>query len=121
MFSTTSGVNDMRARTKQYLPRLSMAAAGAAGLLALAGCAVNNNIGACPTAPPLVSEVMPKPPVSEQALIWQPGHWDWNGATYAWTAGGWIPRGSISGQWLDGHWERQTVPAACAWVPAHWL
>lgn len=101
---------------------LMLLAASFAGSLALAGCdTVNENTGACPVPPPLQAETRPKPPVSEDTQIWQPGHWDWNGSTYAWREGAWIKQGTGSNLWMDGHWARDHAPAPCYWVPAHWV
>jgi hypothetical protein len=62
----------------------------------LAGCVpAQQNVAACPVAPVPQHEDIPRPPVSENIQIWQPGRWDWNSATYVW-----IP---------------------CVWNPAHWL
>jgi hypothetical protein len=89
---------------------------------ALAGCAQQQQeIAACPVAPPPTREEIPKPPVSEHMQIWQPGHWDWNGAAYTWRPGAWVPRQGQSNQWMDGYWSRSTVPGPCSWTPAHWL
>ncbi|MBN8891576.1 MAG: YXWGXW repeat-containing protein [Alphaproteobacteria bacterium] len=98
-----------------------LAACFAAGL-ALTGCStVKENTGACPVPPPLKTEERPKPPVSEDTQIWQPGHWDWNGSGYTWREGAWIKRAGGGNLWMDGHWERDRVPAPCYWVPAHWV
>jgi len=91
-------------------------------LLPLAACQiVDTQTGACQVAPPLRSEERPKPPVSEEEQLWQPGHWDWTGGSYAWRAGAWVKRGNGSNMWMDGHWRRETVPQPCFWVPAHWM
>ena len=91
-------------------------------LLSLAACqTVETQAGACQVAPQLRSEERPKPPVSEDEQLWQPGHWDWNGGSYAWRPGAWIMRGTGSNMWMDGHWRRDTVPQPCFWVPAHWM
>ena len=36
-----------------------------------------------PPVPALISETVPKPPVTAEPLMWQPGHWDWNGSGYS--------------------------------------
>ncbi len=90
--------------------------------LVLGGCTtVRENAGACPVAPPTQAEIIPKPPVSEVELLWQPGHWDWNGQTYNWRDGSWIPRDGRTNQWLPGYWDRKEMPGPCNWVPAHWM
>lgn len=90
---------------------------------ALAGCdTVRDNAGECPVAPPLKAEIRPKPPVSEDEQVWQPGFWDWNGTSYTWRDGNWIKkRAGVTTLWMDGYWKRDKVPAPCYWVPAHWV
>jgi hypothetical protein len=101
----------------RLLPALLVAA-----LLPLAACqTVETQAGACQVAPPPRSEERPKPPVSEDEQLWQPGHWDWTGGSYVWRPGAWILRASGSNLWMDGHWQRDTLPQPCFWVPAHWL
>lgn len=75
--------------------------------------------GVCPVVPPPPQpEVQPLPPVSEQPLTWQPGHWDWNGTSYVWIPGAWVPRAGHGKLWQPGFWT--VGPAGCAWVPGHW-
>ncbi|MCC6719483.1 MAG: YXWGXW repeat-containing protein [Acetobacteraceae bacterium] len=97
----------------------SFALLGAAMLLS--GCEVVKENTTCPTAPALRAEVRPKPPVMEEEQIWQPGHWDWDGATYTWREGVWIKREGRSNLWMDGIWTRDKVPGPCRWEPAHWV
>ncbi len=90
-------------------------------LLPLAACqTVDRETGACPVPPSPKSEERPKPPVSEEEQIWQPGHWDWSGGSYAWRPGVWMKR-TGGNLWMDGHWTRDQVPAPCYWVPPHWV
>ena len=93
-----------------------------AASLALAGCAVVP-VGAAynpyPQPPPVRAETIPLPPVSEQPLIWQPGHWDYDGQGYTWREGRWVERAGHGTQWQDGYWSNAT--GSWAWVPAHWL
>jgi hypothetical protein len=72
-----------------------------------------------PPPPPVRTEVIPKPPVSEEPLIWQPGHWDWEGTGYAWHEGEWVKRAGHGTEWQDGYWANQN--GAWSWVPAHWM
>ena len=101
-------------------PRSYLALAGVA-LLALGGCSLQQDVAACPVPPARRTEVIPKPPVSEQVQLWQPGHWDYSNGGYVWVAGQWVLRGNKSGQWFDGYWTRDAAPSPCHWVPAHWL
>lgn len=72
-----------------------------------------------PPVPPLRAEQVPAPPRASVTLIWQPGHYDWNGSGYTWIAGQWIDRGGRSSLWQDGYWRQ--VSGRSVWVPAHWL
>jgi hypothetical protein len=89
-----------------------------AAALGLAGCATQVAFAPQPTVPPPQAEVIPKPPVSEQPLIWQPGHWDWTGGSYAWTSGAWVLRAGHGTSWQDGYWTQ--VNGSWSWVPPHW-
>lgn len=72
-----------------------------------------------PPPPPVRTEVIPKPPVSGDPLIWQPGHWDWVSNGYAWVPGEWTKRAGHGTEWQDGYWSNQS--GTWTWVPAHWL
>jgi WXXGXW repeat (2 copies) len=90
--------------------------------LLLAGCVgVTREVAGppYPAPPPIPTEAVPKPPVSEAPLIWQPGHWDWTGSAYAWQGGRWVLREGHGTQWQDGYWSNSA--GAWQWVPAHWL
>lgn len=93
----------------------------AMALLPLTGCVVGPSVIAnpYPAPPPARSEMMPKPPVSEEAQIWQPGHWDWIGGGYAWTAGSWVTQAGHGRHWQEGYWSDRS--GAWRWNPAHWL
>ncbi len=72
-----------------------------------------------PQPPPVPPEVRPQPPVSEDPLMWQPGHWDWSGTGYVWVSGKWIDRAGHGTTWQDGYWSN--AGGSWAWIPAHWL
>jgi len=71
-----------------------------------------------PTAPP--------PPMAEEvpvnnnprAQIWRPGHWYYNGSSFSWTSGEFIPRPSPTATWSPDHWSRHTY--GWGFVPGHW-
>jgi hypothetical protein len=93
-------------------------AAGAL-LLALAGCAEPQALAANPNppVPALPADPQPLPPVSAVALVWQPAHYDWTGATYQYVAGRYIAQAGHT-RWADGWWSLDG--ARWVWVPAHW-
>jgi len=72
-----------------------------------------------PPIPPIPPEQVTAPPPSHTALIWQPGHYEWNGATYVWIQGAWIERAGHGTLWQDGYW--QPTGAGSVWVPGHWM
>lgn len=83
-------------------------------------------LGACtavyqayPSVPTPLAEQVPAPPRSPIPLIWRPGHYDWNGTTFVWTAGEWVDRAGHGTLWQDGYWRRDG--ASYTWVPAHWM
>jgi hypothetical protein len=99
---------------------LAAAFAGAAGVLAgCAGPAQTSAMATPPPVPPLQPEVVPKPPVTATPLIWQPGHWDWNGTAYTWAPGQYVPRVGHGNLFMPGYWAQ--TPNGWAWQPAHWL
>lgn len=69
--------------------------------------------------PPIQAERVPAPPKSSAVLIWQPGHYDWNGVDYVWIPGEWIERAGRGTLWQDGYWQQ--INQTSVWVPAHWL
>ena len=103
-------------------PRLTRPALATVLLLPLAACISETREVASPPYPPppaIPAETIPKPPVSEAPLIWQPGHWDWTGNGYAWREGSWVRREGHGTQWQDGYWSN--AGGSWTWMPAHWL
>ncbi len=91
-----------------------------AGLLA--GCATEANgpsgANPYPPVPALITEAMPKPPLSAEALMWQPGHWNWNGTGYVWLPGQYVPAAGHGPLFQQGYWRQS--PSGWTWQPAHW-
>ncbi|HEX4262458.1 MAG TPA: YXWGXW repeat-containing protein [Acetobacteraceae bacterium] len=85
----------------------------------LGGCVVATTPPPYPPVPTPLAETVPLPPVSETALVWQPGHWDWTGTAYVWAPGRYVPRGNHGRLWQNGYW--QFVNGGYAWVPGHWI
>lgn len=85
------------------------------GCLIITGCASGRPTH--PPIPPYETEQIPLPPVSAAVVVWQPGHFDWDGADYTWKPGEWVERANTT--WLDGYWDETTRNPV--WVPAHWL
>ena len=98
--------------------RRSLGALVALGLLA--GCAGNTATGPnpYPPVPAPIAETMPKPPVTGESLLWQPGHWDWNGTGYVWQTGQYVPAAGHGPLWQPGWWSRSSH--GWSWQAPHW-
>ena len=70
--------------------------------------------GYAPIPPPRY-EAVPPPPGGP--MVWQPGHWHWDGVRYVWIGGHYVPRFNRPAHWVPGHWVWQ---GRWVWVPAHW-
>ena len=70
-----------------------------------------------PNIPPLRHEVVPPPPPGAR-MVWESGHWRWNGNGYVWIAGRYAPVGRVHGRWVHGHWAWRG--GAWAWEGSHW-
>lgn len=66
-----------------------------------------------------MAEQVPVPPRSTVTLIWQPSHYDWDGANYQTIPGVWVTRAGHGTLWQDGYW-RSNSPIS-EWVPGHWM
>lgn len=94
-------------------------AAGAAVLLISVGTA-----GAQPPPPnyapipPPRAEVVPAPPPGR--MVWEPGHWHWNGVQYVWIPGRYVERRPHWNRYVEGHWQWSPREGRYVWIPAHW-
>ena len=66
-----------------------------------------------PPVPALIFEPVPVAPSTR--VIWQPGHWHWNGARFVWVRGHFVQRLAYYHQWVPGHWDGYGH-----WIRAHW-
>jgi hypothetical protein len=96
----------------------TLAAFLAVGLLAGCGEKPQTDVNPFPPVPPVISEVMPKPPITAEPLMWQPGHWDWNGSGYVWAKGQYVPAAGHGNLWMPGWWSRSD--SGWSWQPPHW-
>jgi len=70
-----------------------------------------------PPVPPPRSEFVPVAPPGRR-VVWEPGHWHWNGRGYVWIGGHYIePRPQYT-RYVPGAWVRRGPQ--WVWVPAHW-
>jgi hypothetical protein len=100
-------------------PILAVALLGAS---LLAGCASQSTTTVAanpfPPVPPPMTETIPKPPVSPEQLLWQPGHWDWNGDGYVWQPGEYVPAAGHGALFQTGYWQQ--TQSGWLWVKPHW-
>lgn len=67
--------------------------------------------------PPPRHEMVPPPPPGRR-MVWEPGHWHWDGVRYAWLGGHYIEH--REGRWVDGRWVWAPREGRWVWAPAHW-
>jgi hypothetical protein len=70
-----------------------------------------------PIPPPRV-EVVPPPPGGR--VIWQPGHWHWNGYRYIWINGQYVQVRPSYRHYAEGGWVWSPREGRYVWRPAHW-
>ncbi len=68
--------------------------------------------------PPPRAEVVPPPP--REHVVWEPGHWHWDGVRYVWIDGHYIERGPHHARYAEGHWVWGPREGHYIWMPAHW-
>ena len=72
-----------------------------------------------PAAPPPPRyEVVPPRPGPR--VVWESGHWHWNGLRYIWIRGRYVERRPGWGPYVPGHWRWAPRWHRWEWVPAHW-
>jgi hypothetical protein len=70
-----------------------------------------------PIPPPRV-EVVPPPPGGR--VIWEPGHWHWNGYRYIWIGGRYVQTRPAYRHYVEGRWVWAPYQGRYVWSPAHW-
>lgn len=68
-----------------------------------------------PMPPPLFE---PGPPPPPPGMIWEPGHYRWDGYRYVWIRGHYRRGGPGYGQFVPGHWGNRG--GQWVWIPPHW-
>jgi hypothetical protein len=115
MHTSRGGRSPRAAGMAALLPALALAGF-------LAGCGGASNLSTSnpnPPPPAVREETIPKPPVTEEPVIWQPGHWDWINGGYVWEPGEWVKRAGHGTLWMDGHWSNED--GGWVWKRAHWM
>lgn len=70
-----------------------------------------------PVPPPRAERVPPPPPGAR--MMWQPGHWQWDGGRgYAWVPGRYVEAMPRYRHWARGRWAWGN--GGWIWVPGHW-
>ena len=82
---------------------------------------VQSQVVIAPSAPPAPRVEAIPPPPSEQARVmyWRPGHWMWDGASWAWSQGQYVERPAPQAVWEPGHWAQQPS-GGYVWVDGRW-
>jgi hypothetical protein len=92
---------------------------GAAVFLAAIGSA-----GAQPPPPNYVPVPPPRqefvPPPPGERMVWEPGHWRWDGFRYEWERGHYIERHEHHHRYVEGRWDWAPREGRYVWVPPHW-
>jgi hypothetical protein len=70
-----------------------------------------------PIPPPRV-EVVPPPPGGR--MVWEPGHWHWNGYRYIWFGGRYVQTRPAYHHYVEGRWVWAPYQRRYVWTPAHW-
>jgi hypothetical protein len=111
--------------------RLLLTAAVVLPLLALtAGCVVESErprpaVAAveiiAPRPPPAVRyEVAPPLPTERrEMLVWDPGHWRWDGHDWDWVPGHYVERPHREAHWEPGHWTERPN-GKWVWIDGQW-
>ncbi len=94
----------------------------AGGVAAIAPMAHAQGIGIIivPAEPPRTRyEYIPPPPYHRrEVLVWDPGHWHWDGRGWVWIAGHYVERPRHEAIWVPGHWA--SYPDGWHWTPGGW-
>ncbi len=95
-----------------------------ATLLSLSACYVETPrrvVVVAPNPPPPVRvETVPAVPAPRaEALVWDPGHWHWDGHDWVWRPGHYVERPRREAVWEPGHWVAQPA-GGYLWVDGHW-
>jgi len=69
--------------------------------------------------PPPRYEVVPAPPPGRHSfVVWDPGHWNWDGRQWIWIPGHYEERPHPHAVWVVGHWAPRH--GQWVWIPPHW-
>ena len=86
-------------------------------LLLSASAMAQSTVVIAPSAPPPIrQETVPPAPAPD--VVWQSGHWAWNGAQYVWVNGVYVARPRPQVAWVPGHWDQ--TPTGYTWVDGYW-
>lgn len=72
-----------------------------------------------PPPPPRYEVPPPPPPARADMVVWDPGHWRWDGHDWDWKPGHFVERPRREAQWVPGHWQERPN-GSWAWIEGHW-
>ncbi len=83
---------------------------------------VQSQVVIAPSAPPppRIEAIPSAPPAQAQTMVWSPGHWTWDGASWSWKQGQYVMRPSPQAVWEPGHWL-QRPSGGYVWVDGRWV
>lgn len=77
-----------------------------------------------PAPPPYTMVPPPRyervPPPRGERMVWEPGHWQWNGRQYVWRGGHYIPRREHWHAYVPGRWAWAPRLQRWEWIAPHW-
>ena len=81
--------------------------------------------GYAPMPPPTYAPIPPPrrefvPPPPGPRVVWEPGHWHWNGFRYVWFGGHYVERRPEYGRYAEGRWVWGPREGRWIWRRAHW-
>ena len=53
-------------------------------------------------------------------MVWEPGHWHWNGYRYIWIGGHYVQIRPAYRHYVEGRWVWAPRQGRYVWAPAHW-
>ncbi len=94
--------------------------------LVAGAAAVLVTIGSAAAQPPLTYAPVPAPrveivpPHPGGPVVWEPGHWHWDGFRYIWIGGHYVHNRPAYGHYVEGRWVWGPHQGRWVWRPAHW-
>ena len=94
-----------------------LVAGGVACLIGIGSAVAQPPPTYAPVPAPRVEHVPPPP---GPHMVWEPGHWHWDGVRYVWFGGRYVETRPHYHHWVEGHWVWRPHEGHYVWAPAHW-